>query len=1026
MAKQHLALFTSVATWCLMASPAFGQDAAISSAGPAASATGATQDSRNDPGGLVTSGDLATQAAAEDGSGEVVVTGSRIARRDFTAESPITTINKDFIQNTGPATLEQSLNALPQFQATQGAQTSSAAIGGPTASGGRSNANLRGLGTARTLVLFDGRRLQPSDPLGGIDLNTISPALISTVETITGGASAVYGSDAVAGVVNFRFNNAFTGVQIEADGGVTEQGDGTTFSGAVTWGGRLADGKGRIFLSGSYLQRNEASLESRRFFDNRLGSLASTAGTIVVDGTNPFRYGTTAAPTALGRLFLSTYGTATVPPTASSLIVNGDGTLFARNTGQNLRDASTYGYVQDASGIVTQRFGDSTVQLPLERYTAFGRAEYDVGGGVTLYGQFNYATYETDQTSDQGTFQTIVDPIRIPSTNPFIRPDLRIALNSRARPNDPLLYYFTGNRAGLLRVREDYDVYQFLGGAKGRIGDTSLRYDAYVSHGRTDQDETTSNQYSRSRFNALLRAADGGRSLCDGGYDPFGYAPISQSCRDYLLRSSTNRYRYEQTVVQANLTGDLFTLPGGTAGFAAGFEYRRNEFRADIDPANQPVANTVNGTTTFTAPETLGLAGSNSSAGDIAVREGYAEVLLPLVRDLPLIRSFEIDLAYRYSDYDRIGGVHTYKAGANWSILSGVTARGGYSRAVRAPAIGELFAPRAGVSGIIGSPAAGTGDPCDSRSAARAGRVSGITPAQLQSLCLAQGVPAALYPSYTYTGTLTAAFRVGNTDLQEEKSDSYTIGLVLQPDFARPFFRNLSFSVDYYSIKLDDAIGRVTSQVALQQCFNFGGQNATFDPSNFYCSLINRDAAGLLAFVNEPLFNLGSYKTAGLDFQLDAAVEAGRIGGFSLNSVVSYVTDYKIQTLATDPVFDFAGTIGNVQIDGFSAAHPSWKHTSTLSWYGDLGSLSLRWRFIDGMDNSANVGVANGIAAGVPSVSYFDLIGRLKVDEALEFRAGVTNLSDEQPPVFGGPGVTDTSTYDIIGRRFFFGLTKRF
>ncbi|RDE07322.1 TonB-dependent receptor domain-containing protein [Sphingomonas aracearum] len=981
---------------------------------------------QQDPGGLATGAEAAAAAAGGQERGEIVVTGSRIARRDYTAESPIATVNQDFLQNSGPTTIEQSLNVLPQFQATQGAQTSSNAIGGPTASGGRSNANLRGLGTSRTLVLFDGRRLQPSDPLGGIDLNTISPALISSVETITGGASAIYGSDAVAGVVNFRFNNNFTGLVLEADGGVTERGDGTNFSGAATWGGRLADDRGRVFLSLSYLERGNASRNSREFFRDRPGSLASTAGTIVVDGTNPFGVGNAANVAAYRNLFLNTYRTP-VPPTASSLVVNPDGTLFGRNTGTNLRDAALNGYVQDSGGIVTQRSPfDSTVQLPLKRYTAFGRAEYEVADGITLYGQVNYATYRTDQTSDQGTFQTIATPTLVPVTNPFLTPDLRVAAAARPRPNDPLIYYFTGTRAGRLRVVEDYDVYQLLLGGKGDISGTSLKYDVYATYGETDQTETTFNQYSRSRFNQLLQAADGGRSLCDGGYNPFGYGEISQSCKAFLLRNSTNLFNYKQTVASANLTGNLFRLPGGPAGFAVGVEYRKNEFSANIDPANQPTPSTVNGVTTYAAPETLGLSGSGSSAGDIAVKEAYVEVLLPILADTPFFQQLDVDLAYRYSDYNRVGGVHTYKAGPNWTPFGGMTFRGGYSRAIRAPGLGELYAPRAGVSGTIGSPATGTGDPCDSRSAARAGRVAGVTAAQVQALCTAQGIPAAIYPSYTYTGTLTAAFRIGNPDLKEETADSYTVGVVVQPEFARSVFKALSLSVDYYNIKLDDAIGRVTSQVALQQCFNFGGQNPSFSSTNFYCSLINRDAGGLLAFINEPQFNLGSYSTAGIDVQFDAAIGIGDLGNLSLNSVVSHVMDYKIQTLATDPTFDYAGTIGNVQIDGYSQSHPAWKHTTTLSWYGGLGSLSFRWRFIDKMSNSANVGVANGSATGVPAVSYFDLVSRLKVDDQMEFRFGVTNLFDKQPPEFGGPAATDTSTYDLIGRRYFMGVTKRF
>lgn len=225
----------------------------------------------------------AAESAASDTqqTQDIIVTGSRIARRDFTAESPITTVNKDFLENTGPATVDQSLNQLPQFQATQNAQTSSVGGSGAGSSGGRANANLRGLGAPRTLVLFDGRRLQPSDVQGAIDLNTISPALISSVEVIIGGASAVYGSDAIAGVVNFRFNNGFRGFELTGDAGVTDKGDGANYSGSLTWGGALLDDRARLFVSGSYLQRGTASRQARRFFDNRLGTSSPTSGAIV-------------------------------------------------------------------------------------------------------------------------------------------------------------------------------------------------------------------------------------------------------------------------------------------------------------------------------------------------------------------------------------------------------------------------------------------------------------------------------------------------------------------------------------------------------------------------------------------------------------------------------------------------------------------------------------------------------------------------------------------------------------------------
>lgn len=942
----------------------------------------------------------------------IVVTGSRIVRRDYTAESPITTVDDEFIQNAGPATLEQSLNALPQFQATQGSQTS-AVTGG---SGGRANANLRGLGSERTLILFDGRRLQPSDTSGAIDLNTVPSALISTVEVITGGASAVYGSDAIAGVVNFKFNERFRGLELEGDVGVSELGDAETYNVSATYGGSFADERARVFVSGSYLERGTASQNSRSFFDNQDGTSSPTSGLIIQSGRNPFGFGSPARVAAFRNLFSTTYGTA-IPGVSSSYAVNSDGTVIGRDRGLNLRDTATTGYIV-ADGALRQRsLFDSTVQLPIERYTAFARGEFDVTNAITAYAQVNYATYKARQQSASGVLQSVVDPIQIPATNPFITPDLRILLNARPLASAPFSYYFTGTRIGRLEVEEDYDVYQGLVGLKGTLG-AGLDFDLYASHGRTQSDSTTFNQISRSRFNQVVSAADGGASLCAGGYNPFGFAPASQACSDFLTFDTVDTSTFKQTVVQGNITGSLFTLPAGTVGFAVGAEYRENKYEAIIDPRRSPTPTTVPGVTS--SPEALGTSGAFSSGGEVSVAEVYGELLVPV------FNGFEASLAYRYSDYDTVGGVHTYKAGANWTPFSGLALRGGYSRAIRAPSLGNLFSPRSGAIGIIGRATAGGGDPCDVTGGARRGQIDGVDPAQVRALCIAQGVPVSLVDGYTYSGSANAAFRIGNPNLQEETADSYTIGAVLQPGFMSGFLDQFSASVDYYNIGVDDAIGYLTSPIALNQCFNFSGQNPNYDPNNPNCQLIARDASGLIAEIEEPLFNLASYKTSGIDFQVDAAVGVPGFGRLFLNSALTYVIDYKIQSTSTDPVFDYAGTVGNTQIDGFSSTHPEWKHVTTLGLSGDTGSISLRWRYIGEQDNSAIVTDPGTDAPGVPAVSYFDLIGRLTVDDTYEFRAGVNNLFDKQPPEFGGRSVTPTSAYDVIGRRFFVGATARF
>ncbi len=963
---------------------------------------------------------------------EIVVTGSRISRRDFIAESPITTIDEKFVEDSGPGTIEQSLNALPQFQASQNTQTGTLSTFGGSAGGARSSANLRGLGPSRTLILFDGRRMQPSDVQGTVDLNTISSALISTVEVITGGASAIYGSDAVAGVVNFRFNNRFRGLELQADAGVTQEGDGGTRSISLAFGTDFADERGKLFLSASYLGRDTADRAERPFFDEATGTPTPTTGLYVLDGANRFGAGAPANVAAYRNLFTNVYGTA-VPSVASSLLLNPDGTLVGYNGGINLRPSPISGYRLTSTGVVTQILpGEVTLQAPIERYTGFARGEFELTEAATLYAQGMYTTYEVDVTSPYGIQQTLVAPvIRIRADNPFINqyPDLRIALNSRPNPNGSLIYYFDAGRIAPLRARQEYDIGQGLVGVKGTLG-PSLNYDVYASYGETHETDTVNGSISRPRLDRVLNGVganglpDGGTGVCAGGYNPFGFVPVSQECQDYLTLEPVNEYRFRQTVVQGNLTGDLFALPGGDLAFAVGAEYRRNSYNADISPSFTSLPTDRPGV--FTVPEAAGTLGTASAEGAVEVREVYAELAIPILKDTPFFHNLDLSLAYRYSDYSTIGGAHTYKASGNWSPVEGVSFRGGYSRAIRAPSLGDLFTPISGATAIIGSPASGAGDPCDVTGFARTGRIAGVDPAQVAALCQATGVPAAVLPTFRFASAATAAQRSGNPELNEEKADSYTIGLVLEPEFVRPALRNFSLAVDYYNITLKDAIGYVTSGVALNQCFNFNGLNPNYDANNFYCQLISRDAAGLPLLIREPLFNLGSYKTSGIDFQAAAAVGLGALGTFSVDTSITYVINYAIQSLATEPFRDYAGTIGNAQIDGFSSTHPEWKHVTSANLSGEVGSLTLRWRYIGEQDNSANVGVENGTALGVPAVSYFDLIARLIANDDFELRGGITNLTNEQPPLFGGPSNTVSSAYDVIGRRYFVGLTARF
>ena len=945
-----------------------------------------------------------TAAPQTEEVAEVVVTGSRIARKDYTAESPIVTVGQDVLQNSGPASLETTLNQLPQFAATSGSSSTS------QAKGGRANANLRGLGTPRTLVLQDGRRMQPSDPLGGIDLNTISGALLENVEVITGGASAVYGSDAIAGVVNFKLKHDFQGLQIDAQYGQTEREDGEVLDLSAALGGNFAEGRGNAVFSASYMDRKRVDRGSRDFF--RDGGITSVlpSGLIYADAAN------LPSQAAIAAVF-ARYGVTAALPRNATYSRNLDGTLYTVTSPiSNYKFPLDGPYTITVNGQVAVPLGEAApLQQPLKRETVFGRVSYELTDSVEAYGQFNYAHYTADQTG-YGKNQAITRDVYLPVTNPFLPADLLAIAASRPNPTAPLLFYFNTGRYGRDLAQSTYNVTQFLGGLKGDIEAIDGTWDAFASFGRTEQDAELGNYIDRAAFLSLVNAADGGRSICEGGLDPLAFAAPSQACLTYLHRELKESTQLEQTNAEFNLQGRAFALPAGDVRFAAGLSYRKNTY------AFRPDAQRMNATV-------LAASISNPTDGETSSKEAFAELLVPLLKDLPFIQRLDLDLAYRFSDYDSIGGVHTYKASGEWAVNSALSLRGGFQRAIRAPSVGEMFQPSEQGGTTVGRIAAGRGDPCDVSSAYR----TGPDGAKVRALCLATGIPASVIDSHRFAGTSVQSQMAGNPNLKEETSDTYTAGVVWRSTFDAPLLRRLSASLDYYDIKITDAIGVVTGEVITQRCFNGeGGSNPTYDAQNFYCKLIHRGPSGGFATIDTPLLNLAGYETAGVDLQVDWGAELADLGGgerfgaVGLNLLVSYVDKYAIQTLAGGPFVDYAGTIGNAQISADAISHPKWRAMTNLNYTVGPLRLDLRWRWVEAMGNSTNVGAVNQTALGVKAMDYFDLSGRYRLNEMTEFRAGVLNMADRQPPAWTGESATDPALYDLLGRRFYVGVNLRF
>jgi len=944
------------------------------------------------------------EAAAQD----VIVTGSRIRRKDFVAESPIVTVGETLIAQKGPATIDNTLTTLPQFSASSGSATQAGA--NQQARGARANLNLRGLGIARTLVLMDGRRLQPSDPLGNaIDLNTIPSNIIGNIEVISGGASAVYGSDAVAGVVNILTKKNFTGLELDAQYGQTWRSDGRSVDISALMGSDFADGRGHAMLSLSFFDRDAAYKGKRRYFDGTGDTNAPPQGRYTPSGNN------LPSQAALDALFAS-YGSA-APGPSQALSINRDDTLFSTGPARNLRltGADGFGLARDGSGLVTAftPYEAGTLLNPLRRYNAYAAFDYQLNDAITAYATVAYTTYSA-ANQQRGTLNGTSPVATIPVTNPFLPADLRTILASRPDPDAPFNYSFFGDRVGAQRFDYDYDVGQITMGLKGELGVGDWTWDVSGSYGHTAYDLTASGYVNINALQTLLNAADGGQSICAGGFLPFDFAPVSDDCANYISRTLKERTALTQYVGEANFEGKLFDMPAGEARLAAGLTYRRNSYRFLGD--DQQIFSEV----FFSRPV-------QNSSGVQDVGEIYGELAIPILRDFAIAKSFDLNIAYRYSNYSGIGGVHAYKASGDWQVVDGLRLRGGYQRAVRAPSVGELFGGGRSVSSSIGTTASGQGDPCDVTSRYR----TGANAEQVRALCIAQGVPEGTIDTYRFTGSTVTTSQLGNSNLEEEKADTFTIGAVLRSPFASPLLSGLTLSVDYFNIKVKGAIGNITTAVSLQRCFNGDGSNPTYSQSHYFCSLLVRDANGNLNFPQEPALNLAGYRTSGLDFLIDwlfdlDALGVGNGGRIGINSAISYVPKYEIQSLAGNPFLNYAGTVGNTQIDQFTSTHPKWKAQTTLSYAGGPATVALTWNYTGKVGNATNVVTPTAKVRGVDAASYFDLTLRYRLSKTYELRAGMQNIFDADPPVGPTPGAADLVAYDVLGRRFSVGVNARF
>lgn len=740
----------------------------------------------------------APPSTTADGSGspapvqEIVVTGSRIARRDFVAESPIVTVGQQALQQQSAVTLDSALQRLPQFTGITG----QAATGSGFGQTGAATLNLRNLGANRNLVLLDGRRLPPSTTGFAVDINNIPSALIENVEVITGGASAVYGSDAVAGVVNFKLKHDFQGVEIDAKKGVNQRGEFENGDVSIIGGTNFAEDRGNVVVSLNYTKRGATFQKDIPFYQR---SFRAGSGSFAVSFLDTGYYQPELEP-----LVALPGGAGFAPNFPSTGPVDygfnsNHTTLFNVSTGAGYTSGvypnnPTYAI---NNGVKFNANYNEYATTPLERYSGFGRFEYKLTDSVQAYGQILYTHYDVKNVFiplPAANTWSVDIPYDVATSGAAsghaVPAALAAMLNTRLDPNAPWHLGRSLSFLGQPTTNNSNDTYQALVGLKGSLGSGNRwTWEVYGSHGETKVDSTGDQGYTLwNRYNDLIQQPNygagfkSGSNSCTSGVSPFiDQSAISADCIKYLQYRYINQTQEKQDVVEGTLQGKVADLPAGELRVALGGDYRKNTLQANVDPAfNSYIPLDPTGS----ASNLVGNFSANSSAGSSSVWELYGEALIPVLKDLPLIQSLDLDAAYRYSDYRLSGGTNTYKVDANWKMFDFLRFRGGYQRAVRAPNVTELYS--ASQSGIV----IGALDPCVNAGpfAVPPGKYgnNAANPdlAKVKALCAAitPSPNPGLYNAYTGSGTpVLIGQTVGNPNLKPEKADTFTAGMILSP-----------------------------------------------------------------------------------------------------------------------------------------------------------------------------------------------------------------------------------------------------
>lgn len=976
----------------------------------------------------------AATSAGEATAEAIVVTGTLIRNPNLQSSSPILVTGAEEIRLKQSNTAEELLRTIPGIVPSIGSAVNNG-------NGGASTLDLRGLGPSRNLVLVDGNRITGYDSRGVVDTNIIPLALISRVESLTGGASTTYGADAIAGVANFVTNKNFSGVEITGSEQITERGDGNYYRTDLTIGGNFDGGKGNAVLSIGYQHADPIYQGARDFslfqVDTFSGNLGGSGTTVpsrfsIFDPTIP-----NPSPLPPGRTV-----TRQLNPNQTALV-------------------PTY---------ATFNFNPYNIfQTPFERFNVFASAHYDISDKIEIYSRAIFSKNTVDTIiAPSGSFGSSVT---IPYSNPYlprsvalqfcngvrtngVSTPLTVAQCDAARaatsPTDPNYRTFTANLSRRFVEApgrtSDYvtNYFDYRAGIKGEFN-SKISWDLNGSYGESDQTQNIDNYVLTSRLRQALLATNTTSCLDTSNncvpVNVFGPAgSITPAQANFVIAPSTVSQRSTLVQVRGIVNADTgFVSPFATdaINIAAGAEYRRYSYRQRPD---------------FLASQAGQLGGAGGATlpvqGAYSVEEGFAELAIPLVQNQPFVESLTFETGVRQSHYDvdAVGSpsydTTTYKFQGTWALVRDFRIRGGYSQSVRAPNIGELFTP---VNTVLTNLAV---DPC-------AGNAP-LNNANLRAICIAQGAPASAIgginnPTAGQANTTTG----GNPQLGPETSRSFTVGFLTQPRYVQ----GLSIGVDYYSIAVSGAITTPSSGNIISGCFT--GNYTPASVNNPNCALIRRNPVsgqldgdpattpGLLT----ALTNSGRIFTNGLDFTANYRRNIGPVK-LTLDFVGNYTFHNKF---LAQP----GASIDNPNRDcvGFYSANcasiqPQFQWNQRTTFNFENLDLSVLWRHIDsnnyefgagapcgspGNATAADDAISGNSCAGkqfshIKPYDYFDLTLKVAVGPHLDFNFGVDNLFDRQPPVVGGTagstaynsGNTYPSTYDAQGRKLKFSARLKF